>query len=130
MSDNGEVVDARCLREGEEMCLMVDVEFPCHIAKIRNRLDPYHLMMASMPQIGMIRSSANWWLYRSPADGAALKAMEEIQFQSRGVNGSIEEAVAGPAQPDKGGDKRGVEPARVAFQTLTHLEIPEAVAAE
>jgi hypothetical protein len=59
MSDNGEVVDAHCLREGEEMCLMVDVEFPCHSVKIRNRLDPYHLMMASMPQIGMIRSSAN-----------------------------------------------------------------------
>jgi hypothetical protein len=68
-NDSGEVVDARCLREGEEMRVMIEVQFPCHTARIRSRLDPYHLMMASMPQMGMIRSSANWWLYRSPADG-------------------------------------------------------------
>jgi hypothetical protein len=34
MSATGEVVDVRFLREGEEMRLMVDVEFPCHTAKI------------------------------------------------------------------------------------------------
>jgi hypothetical protein len=106
---------------------MIDVQFPCHTARIRSRLDPYHLMMASMPQTGMIRSSANWWLYRSPADAGVLKTISDFQFHKTSVTGSSEEAVVGPAQPDKEGDKRGVEPAR-ASQTVTHPETLEAAA--
>jgi hypothetical protein len=107
MNEFGEVVDARCLREGEEMRLLIDVQFPCHTARIRSRLDPYHLMMASMPQMGMIRSSANWWLFRSPADADDLKMISECQFQRIDVTGSSGETAVGPAQPDKEGDKRG-----------------------
>jgi hypothetical protein len=81
MSDSGEVVDARCLREGEEMREMIEVQFPCHSARIRSRLDPYHFLMASMPQMEMIRSSANWWLYRSPVNAEDLKMGSEFQFQ-------------------------------------------------
>jgi hypothetical protein len=33
MSCKGEVVDTRFLRDGEDMSLMSDVEFPCHSAK-------------------------------------------------------------------------------------------------
>jgi hypothetical protein len=121
MSDSGEVVDARCLREGEEIREMIEVQFPCHSARIRSRLDPYHLLMASMPQMEMIRSSANWWLYRSPANAEDLKMGSEFQFQKTvGTISSGEEAV-GPAQPEKIRDKKEVEPASPS-QTLIHPE--------
>jgi hypothetical protein len=80
LSNSGEVVDARCLREGEEMREMIEVQFPCHSAKMRSRLDPYHLLMASMPQMERIRSPTNWWMYRSPANVEDLKMGSDLQF--------------------------------------------------
>jgi hypothetical protein len=118
MNDSGAVVDAHCLREGEEIREMIEVHFPCHSARIRWRLDPYHLLMASMPRIGMIQS-ANWWLYKSPADAEDLKVNSEFQFQKSVGTGSSDEEVVGPAQPDKSVDKRDVEPAGTP-QTLIH----------
>jgi hypothetical protein len=83
MSSTREVVDARFLHEGEKMSLVAAVEFPCHTAKIRHSLDSNHLMMASMPQIRMIRSTANWWLYRSPADAVSLQSRgDRLEIQS------------------------------------------------
>jgi hypothetical protein len=106
---------------------MIEVEFPCHSARIQSRIEPYHLMMASMPQMGMMRSPANWWLYRSPADADDLKMFSDGQFQKTNDTGSSEVAVVGPAQPEKERDIRGVEPVR-ASQTLTHPEPLEAAA--
>jgi hypothetical protein len=120
MNDSGAVVDARCLREGEEIREMIEVQFPCHSARIWCRFDPYHLLMALMPQIGMIRS-ANWWLYRSPADAEDLKLNSEFQFQKTVGTGLSGEEIVGPAQPDKSVDKRDVEPACTS-QTLIHPE--------
>jgi hypothetical protein len=121
MSDSGEVVDARCLCEGEEMREMIEVQFPCHSARIRSRLDPYHFLMASMPQMELIRPTANWWLYRSPANAEVLKMGSEFQFQKTVGTVSSGEEVAGPAQPEKTRDKREVEPASPS-QTPIHPE--------
>jgi hypothetical protein len=105
-NDSGEVVDARCLREGEEMSDMISVDFPCHSARIRCRIEPYHLMMASMPQMEMMRTPANWWLFRSPAEADVLK-FSDGQFQKPSVIGSSVVVAIGPAQPEKDGDKKG-----------------------
>jgi hypothetical protein len=113
---------ARCLREGEEIREMMEVQFPCHSVRIRWRLDPYHLLMASMPRIGMIRS-ANWWLYKSPADAEDLKVNSEFQFQKSVGTGSSGEEVVGPAQPDKSVDKRDVEPAGTPQTLCNNSEI-------